>query len=131
MRQEMMPGLAEMEKEPKRDNHINTNKLDYQIVGPFQKSELPDGSVLFLEYKETGKNELELQNGYSWEGDTYTLRMKTKTKTLSRFISIKRTSTNNYFLQACEVGQKTVGGNFRSMTEINEYLRKNFTARIV
>ena len=48
MRQEMMLGLAEMEKEPKRDDHINTNKLDYQIVGPFQKSELPDGSVLFL-----------------------------------------------------------------------------------
>ena len=130
MRQEMMPGLAEMEKEPKRDDHINTNKLDYQIVGPFQKSELPDGSVLFLEYKETGKNDLELQK-HSWDSEAYTIRMKTKTKTLSRFISIKRTSTNNYFLQACEVGQKTVGGNFRSMTEINEYLRKNFTARIV
>ena len=130
MRQEMMPGLAEMEKEPKRDDHINTNKLDYQIVGPFQKSELPDGSVLFLEYKETGKNDLELQK-HSWDSEAYTIRMKTKTKTLSRFISIKRTSTNNYFLQACEVGQKTVGGNFRSMTEINEYLRKNFTVRIV
>ena len=130
MRQEMMPGLAEMEKEPKRDDHINTNKLDYQIVGPFQKSELPDGSVLFLEYKETGKNDLELQK-HSWDSEAYTIRMKTKTKTLSRFISINRTSTNNYFLQACEVGQKTVGGNFRSMTEINEYLRKNFTARIV
>lgn len=130
MRQEMMLGLAEMEKEPKRDNHINTNKLDYQIVGPFQKSELPDGSVLFLEYKETGKNDLELQK-HSWDSEAYTIRMKTKTKTLSRFISINRTSTNNYFLLACEVGQKTVGGNFRSMTEINEYLRKNFTARIV
>ena len=131
MRQEMMLGLAEMEKEPKRDDHINTNKLDYQITSAFQKQELPDGSVLFVQYKTTGKDELEMTRACSWDPNQYTVKMRTKTVTLFRLISIRRTSTNNYFMTAIEAGVKTAGGAFRSMTEINEYLREHFAARLV
>ena len=112
------------------DTNINLNKLDDQIMLPMQRVEMPDGSVLLLQYEEKGENGVVMEKSNYW-GSDYLLTMKTKKVTLKRFISIRRTSTNNYFLMACEVGQKTVGGNLRSMTEVNEYLRENFMARLV
>ena len=38
------------------DTNINLNKLDDQIVLPMQRVEMPDGSVLLLQYEEKGEN---------------------------------------------------------------------------
>ena len=112
------------------DTNINVNKIDYQIRAEYDRREnLPDGSVLFLKTVEEGKDSAEVTPSYY--GGEYRLRFTHKTQRLVKFISIKRKSTNNYFLIACEVGVRTEGGNFSSMTEINRFLQENFTERIV
>lgn len=112
------------------DSHINTNKLDYQIVAEYNKREYqPDGSVLFLKIVEEGENNVQLQR--ACYGGEYLLRMTNKRQRLVKFISIKRNSTNRYYLTACEVGARTYCAVFGSVVEINEWLRENFTARLV
>lgn len=112
------------------DTNINVNKIDYQIRAEYnQRADLPDGSVLFLKYVEEGKDSATLTPSY-YAGE-YRVQFTHKAKRLTKFISIKRKSTNNYFMIACEVGVRTEGGNFSSMTEINRFLQENFTTRIV
>lgn len=112
------------------DTNINVNKIDYQIRAEYnQRADLPDGSVLFLKYVEEGKDSATLTPSY-YAGE-YRVQFTHKIKRLTKFISIKRKSTNNYFMIACEVGVRTEGGNFSSMTEINRFLQENFTTRIV
>lgn len=112
------------------DTNINVNKIDYQIRAEYDRREnLPDGSVLFLKTVEEGKDSAVI-SPYYYAGE-YKVSFTHKTKHLEKFISIKRKSTNNYFMIACEVGVRTEGGNFSSMTEINRFLQENFTARIV
>lgn len=112
------------------DTNINVNKIDYQIRAEYDRREnLPDGSVLFLKTVEEGKDSAVI-SPYYYAGE-YKVSFTHKTKRLEKFISIKRKSTNNYFMIACEVGVRTEGGNFSSMTEINRFLQENFTARIV
>ena len=53
------------------ETHINTNKLDYQIIAPYTRSALPDNSVIYLKYREDGENNLKLRPS-SWRGE-YTL----------------------------------------------------------
>ena len=112
------------------DTHINWNKLDYQIIAEYTRRDTqPDGSVLFLKEAEEGEDKADLPPSY-YAGE-YKIRFTHKTRRLVKFITIKRKSTNNYFLIACEVGVRTEGGNFSSMAEINRFLRENFTDRIV
>lgn len=40
------------------ETHINTNKLDYQIIAAYERREQPDGSVLYVKYREEGENTL-------------------------------------------------------------------------
>ena len=93
------------------DTNINVNKIDYQIRAEYDRREnLPDGSVLFLKTVEEGKDSAVI-SPYYYEGE-YKVSFTHKTKHLEKFISIKRKSTNNYFMIACEVGVRTEGGNF-------------------
>ena len=50
------------------ETHINTNKLDYQIIAPYTRSALPDNSVIYLKYREDGENNLKLRPS-SWRGE--------------------------------------------------------------
>lgn len=85
------------------DTNINVNKIDYQIRAEYnQRADLPDGSVLFLKYVEEGKDSATLTPSY-YAGE-YRVQFTHKAKRLTKFISIKRKSTNNYFMIACEVG---------------------------
>lgn len=38
------------------ETHINTNKLDYQIIAPYTRSALPDNSVIYLKYREDDRD---------------------------------------------------------------------------
>lgn len=110
------------------ETHINTNKLDYQIIAPYTRSALPDNSVIYLKYREDGENNLKLRPS-SWRGE-YTLTAEYKRVTLERIITIKRTSTNRYFVTYCEVGIQTQSVVLCSMTEVNEFLRQNAVNRL-
>ena len=111
------------------DTNINVNKIDYQIRAGYNRRELlPDGSVLFMLEIEEGSEEAKITP--SIYGGDYRVTFKHKTKRLVKFVTIKRKSTNNYFMIACEVGVRTEGGNFSSMTEINRFLREKFTERL-
>lgn len=110
------------------ETHINTNKLDYQIIAAYERREQPDGSVLYVKYREEGENTIKMRPS-SWRGE-YTVTAEYKRKFLDRFISIKRTSTNSYYLNYCEVGKQTQSAVLRSMVEVNEYLRQYAVSRL-
>ena len=110
------------------ETHINTNKLDYQIIAAYERREQPDGSVLYVKYREEGENTIKMRPS-SWRGE-YTITAEYKRKSLDRFISINRTSTNNYYLTYCEVGRRTQSAVLRSMLEVNEYLRQYAVSRL-
>ena len=50
------------------ETHINTNKLDYQIVAAYERREQPDGSVLYVKYREEGENTIKMRPS-SWRGE--------------------------------------------------------------
>lgn len=110
------------------ETHINTNKLDYQIIAPYTRSVLPDNSVIYLKYREDGENTLKLRPS-SWRGE-YTITAEYKRVSLERIITIKRTSTNRYYVTYCEVGIQTQSVVLCSMTEVNEFLRQNAVNRL-
>lgn len=109
------------------DSNINMNKIDFAILSEYtQKEYQPDGSVLYLKFIEEGENAAALHKSYNG----YVLELSHKIKRLVKFFSIKRNSTNRYYLTACEVGKRTFCGQFESMLKINEWLRDNFTVRL-
>ncbi len=110
------------------ETHINTNKLDYQIIAAYERREQPDGSVLYVKYREEGENTIKMRPS-SWRGE-YTITAEYKRKSLDRFISINRTSTNCYYLTYCDVGKQTRSAILRSMVEVNEYLRQYAVSRL-
>ena len=110
------------------ETHINTNKLDYQIIAAYERREQPAGSVLYVKYREEGENTIKMRPS-SWRGE-YTITAEYKRKSLDRFISINRTSTNSYYLTYCEVGRRTRSAILRSMLEVNEYLRQYAVSRL-
>lgn len=110
---------------------VKITKLDFEIVSFFDERIFqPDGSVLFLRHEIEGENAATIRPGYGGQG-SYIVEFEHTRKRLHSFVSIKRKSTNNYFLIVCEVGVRTLGGNFQSMTEINAYLRENFFSQLV
>ena len=50
------------------ETHINTNKLDYQIIAAYERREQPDGSVLYVKYREEGENTIKMRPS-SWRGE--------------------------------------------------------------
>lgn len=93
------------------ETHINTNKLDYQIIAAYERREQPDGSVLYVKYREEGENTLKMRPS-SWRGE-YTITAEYKRKSLDRFISINRTSTNSYYLTVLRgLGRRTTKRGF-------------------
>ena len=111
------------------DSNINVNKIDFMILAEYtQKEHQPDGSVLYLKFVQEGADGLELERN-TYRGE-YTFRITHKRVRLVKFFSIKRNSTNRYYLTACEVGMRTFCGQFESMLKVNEWLRDNFTERL-
>ena len=62
------------------ETHINTNKLDYQIIAAYERREQPDGSVLYVKYREEGENTIKMRPS-SWRGE-YTITAEYKRKSL-------------------------------------------------